>query len=181
MAKEFRINSRIKAREVRLIGEEGEQLGLVSLLEALAIARERSVDLVEVAPTAEPPVCRLMDYGKFKYAQAKKEREARKNQKVVLVREVRLRPKIDEHDIDFKTKQIHRFLTGGDKVKLSVMFRGREMTHVHLGKELLDKVLDDLKDLATVEKPAAMEGRFLTVILSPAPTKGKEVPRVKEV
>lgn len=122
-----------------------------------------------------------MDYGKFKYAQAKKEREARKNQKVVLVREVRLRPKIDEHDIDFKTKQIHRFLTGGDKVKLSVMFRGREMTHVHLGKELLDKVLDDLKDLATVEKPAAMEGRFLTVILSPAPTKGKEVPRVKEV
>jgi len=165
--RDLRINERIRAREVRLIGENGEQLGILTLPQALQYARERNLDLVEVAPTAAPPVCRLMDYARWKYEQAKKEREARKNQKSVLIKEVRFRPKIDDHDIDFKVKQILRFLSEGDKVKANVLFRGREMAHPQIAKQLLDSVLAQVKQYATVEKPPAMEGRSMSMILAP--------------
>ncbi len=140
----------------------------MSLRQALEIAREHDTDLVEVAPTAAPPVCRLLDYGKFKYEQAKKEREARKGQKSALLRQVRLRPKIGQHDIDIKTRLIKKLLDEGDKVKVLVMFRAREITHPHLGKELLDKVSDILKESASVEKPLAMEGRNMSIIFAPS-------------
>jgi translation initiation factor IF-3 len=156
-------------REVRLIGEQGEQLGIVPTMEALKIARDRGVDLVEVAPTAVPPVCRLMDYGRFKYEQEKKDREARKNQKTVLLKEVRLRPKTDEHDIEFKAKRIERFIEEGDKVKVSLRFRGREMAHPNVGRHLLEVVADRVKDVAVVERMPLLEGNTMTMIL----TKGK--------
>ena len=168
IARELRVNEKVRAKEVRLIGEAGEQLGVMPLFQAVQIARERNTDLVEVAPTAVPPVCRLMDFGKFKYEQAKKERDARKHQKSVLLREVRFRPKIDEHDINFKVKIIQKLLGEGDKVKVSVMFRGREVTHPQLGKQLLDRVAESLKEASSIEKPAAMEGRNMTMILTPA-------------
>ena len=139
--------------------------------QALQIAREHGTDLVEVAPTADPPVCRLLDYGKFKYAQAKKERESRKHQKTALLREVRLRPKIEQHDIDFKVRLAKKLLSEGDKVKLSVLFRGREITHPQLGKELLDRIAGELQEFAHVEKPVTMEGRSMTLILSPISSK----------
>ncbi len=135
--------------------------------EALRIARERNLDLVEVAPTAIPPVCRLIDYGKFKYEQTKKEREARKNQKVVLLKEVRLTPKTDEHDIDFKSKTIQRFLEEGDKVKVTVRFKGREMAHPQLGRQVLDTIANNLRGVANIERTPLMEGRTMTMILSP--------------
>ncbi len=156
-------------REVRLIGEQGEQLGIVPTMEALQIARDRALDLVEVAPTAVPPVCRLLDYGRFKYEQEKKDREARKNQKLVLLKEVRLRPKTDEHDIEFKAKRIERFIEEGDKVKVTLRFRGREMAHPNVGRQLLEVMLDRLKDVAVVERMPLLEGNTMTMIL----TKGK--------
>ena len=159
-------------REVRLIGEQGEQLGVFPVPEALSIARERGLDLVEVAPTAVPPVCRLLDYGRFKYEQEKKEREARKNQKTVLMKEIRLRPKTDEHDIEFKAKQIERFVEEGDKVKVTIRFRGREMVHPNVGRQLLEVVADRVKDHAMVERMPLMEGNTMTMIL----TKGKGGP-----
>jgi translation initiation factor IF-3 len=171
ISREFRTNERIRAREVRVIGSNGEQLGVMSVPQALDIARGTSEDLVEVAPTAVPPVCRILDYGKFKYEQAKKEREAKKHQHNVLLREIRIRPKIDEHDIDFKTRTAEKLIKEGDKVKITVMFRGREVTHPQLGKELLDRVYDRLKDIAGVEKPASMEGRHMTMILVPGHVK----------
>ena len=154
---------------MRLIGEQGEQLGIVPTMEALQIARDRSLDLVEVAPTAVPPVCRLLDYGRFKYEQEKKDREARKNQKLVLLKEVRLRPKTDEHDIEFKAKRIERFIEEGDKVKVTLRFRGREMAHPNVGRQLLEVMLDRLKDVAIVERMPLLEGNTMTMIL----TKGK--------
>lgn len=154
-----------------MIGEGGEQLGVLPLNQALQIARERNADLVEVAPTAVPPVCRLLDYGRFKYEQTKREREARKNQKVVLLKEVRLRPKIDDHDVNFKTKLIEKFLSEGDKVKITVVFRGRELAHPQLGKELLDSIANALKGKVTVEKAPSMEGRNMTMILAGAASK----------
>lgn len=167
--REQRINERIRAREIRLIGENAEQLGIVTLTSALFLARERGLDLVEVAPNAVPPVCRLMDYARWKYEQAKREREARKNQKSVMIKEVRFRPKIDDHDIDFKTKQIIRFLGDGDKVKATVMFRGREMAHPQIAKLLLDRVAGQVKAAAVVERPASLEGRTMFMILTPGP------------
>jgi len=155
-------------REVRLISETGEQLGIMPTIEALRIARERNLDLVEVAPTAVPPVCRLMDYGKYKYEQAKKEREARKQQRAPLLKEVRLRPKIDEHDLQVKMRLIQRFLEEGDKVKVTLIFRGREMAHPHLGREVLDTVIERLKGIATVERSPLMEGRSLSMVLARA-------------
>jgi translation initiation factor IF-3 len=137
--------------------------------EALGIARDRGLDLVEVAPTAVPPVCRLLDYGRFKYEQEKKEREARRNQKTVLMKEIRLRPKTDEHDIDFKAKQIGRFVEEGDKVKVTIRFRGREMVHPNVGRQLLEDVAERVKDVAMVERMPLMEGNTMTMIL----TKGK--------
>lgn len=139
--------------------------------EALRIAREAGLDLVEVSPAANPPVCRVLDYGKWKYDQAKKERDSRKHQRATMVHEVRMRPRTGIHDIDLKVRIAERLLNEGDKVKLSVMFRGREMAHPEVGREVLDKALEKLKDVAGVEKPPGMEGRFLSVILTPASKK----------
>jgi translation initiation factor IF-3 len=164
---EPRINERIRVPEVRLIDEEGRQIGIVKTSEALAMARQRDVDLVEVAAQASPPVARLMDFGRFKYEQSKKEREARKHQQNVQLREVRMKPKIDDHDIDFKTRTAAKLLKEGDKVKVTVMFRGREITHPQIGKALIDRVVKSLENIATVEKEATLEGRHMTVILAP--------------
>ncbi|MEK7215667.1 MAG: translation initiation factor IF-3 [Chloroflexota bacterium] len=173
------MNEQIRAREVRVIGDAGEQLGIMTVAEAVRHARERSLDLVEVAPTVVPPVCRLLDYGKFRYEQAKKEREARKHQHTIMIREVRFHPKIDGHDLDVKVKQAQRLLTEGDKVKISVLFRGREMTHPELGRGLLAKVADELKTISILEKPVEMEGRNMNIILAPAVQKAPKVVAVK--
>jgi translation initiation factor IF-3 len=137
----------------------------------LQAAREAGLDLVEVAPNAVPPVCRLLDYGKFRYEQEKKEREARKNQKVIELKGMRLRPKIDDHDLEVKTNQIAEFLKDGNKVKVTIIFRGREITRTELGRQVLDRVVDRLKDIATVERPPVMEGKAMSLILSPTPVK----------
>ena len=152
---------------MRVIGEEGEQLGVLPILDALRMARERGLDLVEVAPNAVPPVCRLLEYGKFKYEQTRKEREARKNQKIVLLKEVRLTPKTDEHDIEVKCKTIQRFLEDGDKVKITVRFRGRELAHREIGEQQCKRMVEAVQDIATVEQMARMEGRQMMMILAP--------------
>lgn len=162
-----RVNERIRIREVRLIDEEGNQVGVIPTFEALQMARDRGLDLVEVAPNAMPPVCRLMDYGKFRYEQSRKERESRKHQHVVELKEVRIRPKIDDHDLETKGRQAAKFLTAGDKVKVTVLFRGREMAHPDIGKGLLDQMADFLRPHATVEQPPRMEGRTMTMFLNP--------------
>ena len=138
------------------------------------MARDAGLDLEEVAPTAVPPVCRLLDYGKFKYEQAKKERESRKAQHASVLREIRMRPKIDSHDLEMKARNAEKFLKSGDKVKVTVMFRGREMVHPEIGRALLDKVAEQLKEVSVVEKPPNMEGRFLSTILAPGHAKAKE-------
>lgn len=166
-APEPRVNERIRVPEVRLVDEEGRQVGIVRTSEALAMARQRNVDLVEVAAQANPPVARLMDFGRFKYEQSKKEREARKHQVSMQLREVRMKPKIDDHDIDFKTRTAAKLLKQGDKVKVTVMFRGREITHPQIGKNLLDRVLKGVGEIAIVERPAMLEGRHMTMILAP--------------
>ena len=143
------------------------------------MARDAGLDLVEVAPNANPPVCRILDYGKFKYEQAKKEREAHKHQKQVVLREVRFKPKIGVHDIDFKTRVVKKLLEGGDKVKVSVMFRGREITHPEIGRELLQRVAGNLKEAAIVEKQPQMEGRFMNMILSPVAPKVPPKPKAE--
>lgn len=171
ISKQFRINEQIRVREVRLIGDNGEQLGIISIQEALQLAREQSLDLVEVAPTAIPPVCRLLDYGRFRYEQAKKEREAHKHQKTIVIREIRFRPRIDEHDFSFKVKQAQKHLIDGDKVKASVLFRGREMVHPELGQDILRRVIENLKEVAVIEKPLQMEGRNMNIILTPSAPK----------
>lgn len=144
---------------------------MIPIIQANEMARERGLDLVEVAPNANPPVCRILDYGKFKYEQAKKEREAHKHQKQATLREVRFKPKIGTHDIDFKTRVVKKLLEGGDKVKVSVMFRGREITHPEIGRELLNRVSANLKDAAVVERQPSMEGRFMNMYLAPVPVK----------
>jgi translation initiation factor IF-3 len=151
-------------------------MGVVSTVEALRIARERGLDLVEVAPTAVPPVCRLLEYGKFKYEQTKKEREARKRQKVITLKEMRLRPKIDDHDLEVKTRMIEEFLRAGDKVKVTVIFRGREITHADIGRSILQKVAATLKEAALVERAPLMEGKNLSLILSPVGVKPAAAP-----
>jgi translation initiation factor IF-3 len=159
------------------VGEKGEQLGVMPVAQALDMARKAQLDLVEVAPTAVPPVCRLLDYGKYKYEQTKRERQARKAQKIVELREIRFRPKIGEHDVDFKVRSIKQFLQAGDKVKVTVMFRGREITHADLGWKLLQKVTQLMEGMAVVEKQAAMEGRRMFIILTPAPGTVKAKPK----
>ncbi len=151
---------------MRLIDEEGRQVGVVRTVEAIAMARQRDVDLVEVSAAAQPPVARLMDFGRFKYEQSKKDREAKKHQVNVQLREVRMKPKIDDHDVDFKTRTAAKLLKQGDKVKVTVMFRGREITHPQIGKNLLDRVVAALGDVALVEKDAMLEGRHMTIILA---------------
>lgn len=173
-----RVNERIRIREVRLIDEQGEQVGIIPTFDALQMARERGLDLVEVAPNAMPPVCRLMDYGKFRYEQSRKERESRRNQHVVELKEVRIRPKIDDHDLETKGRQAAKFLDAGDKVKLTVLFRGREMAHPDIGKGLLDQLADQLRPHGSVEQSPRMEGR--TMIMFMAPLKAKSSPADKE-
>ncbi|HLB23078.1 MAG TPA: translation initiation factor IF-3 [Dehalococcoidia bacterium] len=171
------MNERIRVREVLLIDDEGQKLGTIPIQEALQRARDAGLDLVEVAPNANPPVCRVLDYGKFKFDQAKKEREARKHQKQQQLREVRFKPKIGAHDIDFKTKVIVKLLNEGDKVKVSVMFRGREITHPEIGRGLLMRVQENLKDLVVVERQPIMEGRFMNMYLAPLPQKQVAKPK----
>jgi translation initiation factor IF-3 len=146
------------------------------LSQALDIAREQDLDLVEVAPTAVPPVCRLLDYGKFKYDQAKKERESRKGQHASVLREIRMRPKIDSHDLEMKARNAEKFLKNGDKVKVTVMFRGREMVHPEIGHGLLNQISEKLKDVSVIERPPNMEGRFLSTILAPGHAKQAKEP-----
>jgi translation initiation factor IF-3 len=167
-----RVNEDIKAKEVRLIDEDGKQLGAIPIAEALDIARERDVDLVEVAPDADPPVCRLMDYGRHLYERTKRERESRKTRKDVETKEIRLRPKIGEHDLKFKIKRMRKFLEDGSKVRVRIRFRGREITHPEIAKVLLERVHSDLDDLAEVELAPKMDGRTLIMVLVPKPAKG---------
>ena len=159
-----------------IIDDEGQKLGVIPIIQALEMARERGLDLVEVAPNANPPVCRILDYGKFKYEQSKKEREAHKHQKQVVLREVRFKPKIGQHDIDVKRRVVEGLLAGGDKVKVSVMFRGREITHPEIGRELLLGISAKLKDVAIVERQPSMEGRFMNMYLAPLPQKQPQKP-----
>jgi translation initiation factor IF-3 len=154
-------------REVRVIDENGEQLGILPTRQALDTARERGLDLVEVAPNAIPPVCRMMDYGKYRYDQSRRDRESRKNQKTTELKEVRIKPKIDEHDLATKSRQALRFLEEGDKVKLTVMFRGREMAHPDIGRDLLLQMADQVGGVAIVEQPPRLEGRNMTMMLTP--------------
>ncbi len=173
--KYLRVNERIRAREVRLVGEKGEQLGIMPLVQAREVARKHNLDLVEVAATATPPVCRLLDYGKYKYEQAKKEREARRSQRTSLLRQVRLRPKIDDHDFEAKARTVKKLLANGDKVRVSVIFRGREITHPEIGWRLLQRMSEMLKEVASVERQPMLEGRNMFIILSaPQKTKTKE-------
>jgi translation initiation factor IF-3 len=166
-----RVNERIRIREVRLIDDEGNQVGIIATRDALEMARQKGLDLVEVAPNAVPPVCRLMDYGKFRYEQSRKERDSRKNQHVVELKEVRIRPKIDDHDLETKGRQASKFLDHGDKVKLTVLFRGREMAHPDIGKGLLDQLIELLKPHGTVEQTPRLEGRAMTAIMNPVRAK----------
>ncbi len=161
------MNEQIKAREVLVVDADGTQLGVMKTDEALNLAQEKKLDLVNVAPGAKPPVCRLMDYGKHKYEQSKRDREARKRQKVTNVKEVKLRPNIDQHDFDVKAKRSRKFLENGDKVKVTVMFRGREITHPEIAQGLCKQLAEDLADCSVVEKPAKQEGRNMLMILAP--------------
>jgi len=162
-----RVNERIRIREVRLIDDEGQQVGIIQTRDALEMARERGLDLVEVAPNAVPPVCRLMDYGKFRYEQSRKERDSRKTQHVIRLKEVRIEPKIGGHDLETKGRQAAKFLDAGDKVKLSVLFRGRSITHPELGRDLLDQLQEQLRVHGTVEQTPRMEGRTMTMHMAP--------------
>lgn len=164
----------IRAKEILLIGENGERVGVVPVRQGLQMARERNLDLVEVAPTAVPPVCRILDYGRYKYEQTKKERESRKIRKASLLREVRLRPRIDDHDLESKTRLIERLLSEGDKVKVTVSFRGRESTRPELGKRVLQQVLNDLKGKAVVDQPLVVEEKSLSIFFSPPKNTAKK-------
>ncbi|WP_026174379.1 translation initiation factor IF-3 [Effusibacillus pohliae] len=161
------MNEGIRAREVRLIDDKGEQLGIMPLHKALQIAEERNLDLVNVAPTAKPPVCKIMDYGKYKFEQQKKEKEARKNQQVINIKEIRLSPTIDEHDFQTKLRSAVKFLQNGDKVKVTVRFRGRQITHADIGKKVLERMIEQTSELALVERAPNMDGRQMIMILAP--------------
>ena len=160
------INEQIRDREIRLIGEDGEQLGIMSAREAMKIAQEAELDLVKIAPAAKPPVCKIIDYGKYKYEQARKEKEAKKKQKTVEVKEVRLSPNIDTNDLNTKINNAKKFISKGNKVKVTLRFRGRAMAHVQQSKHILDDFAETLADVAVVEKPAKMEGRAMSMVLA---------------
>jgi translation initiation factor IF-3 len=164
--KDLRINEEIRVREIRLIKDDGEQ-GVMSTSEALQIAKEQGLDLVEVAPQAAPPVCKIMDYGKFKFENEKKVRDSKKKQKLLKLKEIRMQPKIDEHDLDFKSKHVREFLGEGNKVKVTVRFRGRELAHTELGLDVLKDVLARIEGEYVMDKAPAMEGRFMSMVLSP--------------
>ena len=167
ISKEARINEQIRVREIRLVGANGEQLGVISTQEAMEMAAERQLDLVEVAPTARPPVCKLMNYGKYRYEQQKREKEAKKKQKVVMLKEVKLRPNIEDHDFYVKMKNARRFIADDSKVKVTIMFRGRELSHPELGEKLLVRFAHEMEDVAMQEKGPKLEGRNMTMMLVP--------------
>ncbi|MFC2336388.1 MAG: translation initiation factor IF-3 [Negativicutes bacterium] len=178
----MRINEEIHIREVRVTSATGEQLGIMATRDALQLAEEQHLDLVEVAPKAKPPVCRIMDFGKYRYEQQKRDKEAKKKQKVITIKEVKLRPNIEQHDFDVKLKNALRFIEEGNKVKVTIMFRGREMSHQELGRDVLHRVAEELKDLVAIERDAKLEGKNMIMILAPkvsakapkAKTKGGE-------
>lgn len=165
---EPRINTQIRADKIRLVGADGEMIGVVSVPEGLRVAKEAGLDLVEVSPNAEPPVCKVLDYGKYKYEQQKRAAEARKKQKVVVIKEVKLSPRIDKHDLEVKMKAVHKFLDEGDKVKLTLRFRGREMSHQEIGMKLLEKIREDLGSTVRVEHEPKLEGKIIIMIVAPA-------------
>ncbi|MEC9051045.1 MAG: translation initiation factor IF-3 [Actinomycetota bacterium] len=176
---ELRINDRIRVSEVRLVGPNGETVGIVPTADALRLAQEADLDLVEVAPTARPPVCKLMDYGKFKYENAQKAREARRNQTNVIIKEMKLRPKIDAHDYETKKGHVVRFLKAGDKVKITIMFRGREQHRPELGFRLLQRLAEDVTDLGFVESAPKQDGRNMIMVLGPHKKKAEAKAEVK--
>ena len=163
---ELMINEQIRDKEVRLIGEDGQQLGIMSSKEAQALADEAGLDLIKIAPTAKPPVCKIADYGKFRYEQARKEKEAKKKQKVIEVKEIRLSPNIDTNDLNTKSNSARKFLAKGDKVKVSLRFRGREMAHMNSSKHILDDFAESLSDVAVIDKAPKVEGRSMTMYLT---------------
>lgn len=169
ISQEFRVNEEIKVREVRLISPEGEQLGVVPIRQALEMARERNLDLVEVAPQAKPPVCKLMDYNRWKYEQQKKQREAKKKQRVQDVKELKIRPAIDDHDFNVKARNARRFLMEGDKVKAVIVFRGREIVHLELGQRVLERLYESIKDVGAIERPPKLEGHNMVMVIAPRP------------
>jgi translation initiation factor IF-3 len=177
---EHRINERIRVPQIRLIGDDGSQVGVVPVREALAMAQAKGLDLVEVSPTARPPVCRIMDYGKFKYEESRKARKAKKKQHVVQLKEIKMRPKIEEHDYGFKMDHARGFLGERHKVKFTVMFRGREMAHQEIGHRLMGRIITELTEIAAVETPARSEGRTLTMVMMPKPPKNAPTPAKPE-
>ncbi|WP_306999577.1 translation initiation factor IF-3 [Amycolatopsis thermophila] len=179
MSSETRINERIRVPEVRLVGPNGEQVGIVRIEDALRLAQEADLDLVEVAPQARPPVCKLMDYGKFKYESAQKARESRRNQQLTVIKEQKLRPKIDQHDYETKKGHVSRFLSAGNKVKVTIMFRGREQSRPELGFRLLQKLAEDVSELGYVEASPKQDGRNMIMVLAPHKN-AKPKPKVKE-
>ncbi|MCH8020783.1 translation initiation factor IF-3 [candidate division KSB1 bacterium] len=160
------INERIKAPEVRVIDADGEQVGVIDTSEAIEMARNKGLDLVEISPDASPPVCKIMDYGKYKYQQSKKEKDTKKKQHVIHVKEIRLRPKIEAHDFNFKVSHARKFIEKGNKVKATVLFRGREMAHKEFAKTLLERMANELEDIAKIEREAVMEGRMMIMFLT---------------
>lgn len=160
------INEQIRDKEVRVIGEDGEQLGIMSAKDAYKMAQEAELDLVKIVPNAKPPVCKIVDYGKYKYEQLRKEKEAKKKQKITDVKEIRLSPNIDSNDLNTKANQARKFITKGDKVKVSLRFRGREMAHMNSSKQILDDFFEALADVAVIDKPAKVEGRSMIMFLS---------------
>ena len=166
-----RVNDKIRAPEIRLIGAEGENVGVVAPARALELADEAGLDLVEISPNANPPVCKIMDFGKFKYEQQKRESEARKKQKIIEIKEVKFRPNTDTHDYEVKMRNVFKFLENGDKVKVTLRFRGREMAHQNLGRELLERVAEDTKEIGRVENFPKMEGRQMIMLIGPLPNK----------
>ncbi|MEP3636955.1 MAG: translation initiation factor IF-3 [Paracoccaceae bacterium] len=166
-----RVNDRIRSNEIRLIGADGENVGVVTPTRAMEMAFDAGLDLVEISPNANPPVCKIMDFGKFKYEQQKRESEARKKQKIIEIKEVKFRPNTDTNDYDVKMRNVFKFLENGDKVKVTLRFRGREMAHQELGRQLLHRVADDIKDLGKVENMPKMEGRQMIMMIGPLPAK----------
>lgn len=169
--KEMQINEEITDKEVRLISNDGEQLGIVSAAQAQKLAVEKNLDLVKIAPQAKPPVCKIMDYGKYRFEQSKREKEAKKNQRVIEIKEIRLSPNIDVHDFDTKVGHARKFLSAGNKTKVSIRFRGREMTHTDLGLTIMAQFAEKCADIASVEKPAKLEGRQMLMFLAPKSAK----------
>ena len=175
--KDLRINEQIRVREVRLIDGDGEQRGVLPANEAMQLAKESGLDLVEIAPNASPPVCKILDYGKYKFEQEKRIRESKKKQKLLKMKEIRMQPKIEKHDMEFKAKHIRTFLEEGNKVKVTIRFRGRELAHTELGRVVLEKIMELLEDSFIIDRPPAMEGRFMSMILNP---KNSNKPKAKK-